>query len=1159
MVLRKHTNGTSLTWMSIINWRSIASLGTIIQMASIQTASTLVPRRESNTVDLRMKIFNFIALSVLLVSGEFSIAYGAGDASVSVSQGGELPPATEVEQSIEVEQSEETLPTDEPEGAATPATANEEGLYFETHVRPILREYCLDCHGAAETPEGSLDLRLVRLMKVGGDSGPAIDLEAPDQSEILTQLFSDAMPPGEAKVPSEKKEIIKAWIAAGAPTLRPEPETIGFGIPLTEEERAYWAYRPIQQPTPKTMQDGQVIRTGLDAVLKDAMPDGLTFSQDASRDTLIRRVYVDLTGLNPTFEEFNKWRDSTSEKWYENMVDELLASPHYGERWGRHWLDAAGYADSEGATINDAERTWAWRYRDYVIKSLNADKPFDRFIQEQLAGDELAGEAKGDWTPEQIECLTATGFLRMAADGTGSGDNSPEARNKTIADTVQIIGSTLLSSSLHCAQCHDHRYDPISHQDYFAIRSVLEPAMDWQNWKTPAQRLVSLYTQADRDKAAEIEKEAVTLIEEKKTKQLAYIQEVLEAELAKRPEELREKLREAHKTAAAMRSDEQKLLLEQHPSVNVTPGSLYLYRPDAAEDLKKYDARIAEVRAKKPAEGFLHALVEPQNHNPITKLFHRGDHNSPTREVKPGKLAVLVPEGENTEFPNDDEALPTTGRRLALARWLTDSENPNPLLLRSLVNRVWLHHFGKGIVATPGDFGRLGATPTNPKVLDWLASYWVHNDWSLKKLHKIILMSTVYRQSSLRNEVGDRLDPENNTYWRKPIQRLEAEVIRDSMLQLSATLNKEQFGAPLALQEDETGQVRIDPSQTRRSIYAKWRRSQPVALLQSFDAPVMTINCDIREKSTVPMQSLMLMNGDFALEQAEKQANRIINASRKSSSGTEGAKLVKAYTGANDSTNASDSNWDLPVAKSPWLYGMGKFDAASGKLNDFRQFPHFSGSAWQGGDVFPHPKSGYASLNATGGHPGNPNYAVVRRWIAPSHGVLSAEGKLSHPSPNGDGVRAIAIQRDKSAIVWTAKSGETATTFQDVKVEKGEVIDFVIDCNENETSDSFSWSLALTLKKDGEADVVFDFTKGFHGYSDDSIDFKRAVEMAWQESMLRSPSEDELTMVQQFAKKQLETYIAEPHRVPAKSSPMTQVLANICQMLTSSNEFLYVD
>jgi hypothetical protein len=1036
-------------------------------------------------------------------------------------------------------------------------------LNFEDHIRPILREYCLDCHGATDQHEGGLDLRLVRLMKQGGDSGPSLVPKNADASLVLQRIESDDMPPGEIKVSETKRELLRRWIQSGAPTKRSEPESIGPGIPLTEAERNYWAYRPLQRSeialpiqrsipgelsptTPQIASDpkgSSPPRNEIDALLAQSMPTGLTFSPEAPRATLIRRLFIDLIGLPPTPEQWKHWLTHPDSDWYEQLVDTLLQSHHYGERWARHWLDAVGYADSDGATLADAERPWAWKYRDYVIKSFNEDKPIDRFIQEQLAGDELAGPANGDWTQNQIECLTATGFLRMTADGTGSGDNSPEARNKTIADTLQVVGNTLLGSSFQCAQCHDHRYDPISHEDYFALRAIFDPALDWQQWKSPNERLVSLTTQAERDLSAQVEKEAQLIAAEKTAKESEYMKQALDQELMKFEEPLRNDLRSAYETPAEKRSTEQKALLDKHPSVNISPGVLYQYLPNAADDLKKYDAKIAEVRARKPAESFLHALVEPAGHLPATKLFHRGDHNQPTREIAPGKLAVLLAEGADKSFPADDPTIPTSGRRLAFAKWLTDSHTPNPLFARSFVNRIWMHHFGRGIVNTPSDFGKLGSPPTHPQLLDWLAIELIEHGWSLKHLHRTMITSTAYRQSSVRNPQRETLDPDNRYYSRRDVLRIDAEVLRDSVLALSGSLQPSLFGPPIALQEDDAGQVRVDPTQPRRSIYAKWRRTQPVAMLQSFDAPVMGVLCDVRTNSTVATQSLMLMNGDFTLEQANKLAQKCES-------------LVAAQPTCEKQPKAL---WNLPTPPADqWLYGTGRLNSDKTKVDSFVPLSGFHGGQWQGSAQLPDPTIGWVLLHASGGHPGNPNYPAIRRWIATRAGKLEIRGKLGHGSENGDGIHASILSKNGSSGSWFAKANTIDTSVAALEVQIGDAVDFVVHCGEHETSDSFSWPVTLVLTHSEGRDTI-DSAATFRGPASGGDRLADEILAAWKLVLAREPSESEIDTIRQFAAMQLSLFYREPHRVLPGSNPSRQVLVNVCQMLINSNEFLYID
>ncbi|MFN5535103.1 MAG: PSD1 and planctomycete cytochrome C domain-containing protein, partial [Planctomyces sp.] len=632
-----------------------------------------------------------------------------------------------------------------------PLVQPDAALSFERQVRPLLKTWCLDCHGG-EATEGGLDLRQRRFLMRGGESGPAAVAGDAAGSLLLQRIRSGEMPPGEKKMAAADAAVLEQWIAAGAPTLRDEPAQLPPGLGITEEERSYWAFQPIRRPVVPEFDAALRIRTPIDALLMQQMqPRGLTFSPDADRRTLIRRASLDLLGIPPTPEQVDEFVNDPGEDAWERLVDRLLAMPQYGERWGRHWLDAAGYADSEGATNTDAERPNAWRYRDYVIQSFNSDKPASRFIQEQLAGDELAGSLGPELTAEQTELLTAVGFLTMAANGTGSGDNSAAARNQTITDTIRIVSTSLLGLSVGCAQCHDHRYDPISQVDYYRLRAVFDPALDWQNWKTPAERQVSLYTTADRQKATEVESRAAEVSRERGLKEAEYMRAALEQELTKYAEPLRGQLKLAYETPGDKRTAEQQDLLKAHPAVNISPGVLYQYNQAAADDLKKYDERIAAIRAEKPVEHFLRTLVEPAGHLPASHRFHRGEFGQPKESVTPGELQAASLFTDAPEIPVDDPQLPTTGRRLAYAKWLTSGRHP--LLARVLMNRFWLHHFGRAFVSTPGEFGRLGAAPSQPELLDWLAAEFMEGGWTWKRMHRLVLMSTVYRQSG-----GDRAE-----------------------------------------------------------------------------------------------------------------------------------------------------------------------------------------------------------------------------------------------------------------------------------------------------------------------------------------------------------------------------------------------------------------
>jgi hypothetical protein len=748
-----------------------------------------------------------------------------------------------------------------------------ETLSFEQHVRPVLKVYCLDCHGGGEKLKGKLDLRLRRFAVRGGVGGPAVVPGDPAKSRLLERLRAGEMPPTEKKVPAEQIALIERWIAAGAPTLHAEPDKLPPGIDITPEERAYWFFQPVRAVEPPRFAAADRVRTPIDAfVLAGLREKGLSFNPDADRRTLLRRASLDLTGLPPTPKEMEDFLSDKSQNAYERALDRLLASPAYGERWGRHWLDVAGYADSDGDGTADTPRPHAWKYRDYVIRSFNSDKPFDRFLVEQLAGDELVRPPWTNLKPQQIELLAATGFLRMVPDGTTSG--GPAEAQQTMADTVKVVSTALLGLTVGCAQCHDHKYDPIPQADYYRLRAVFEPAIDPAHFRRPGQRLVSLYTDADRARAAAVEAEAAKMEAETNARQEKYVRAAFEKELAKFPADQREALRATFDTPAAKRTDAQKKLAATNPRLNVTPGVLYQYNQPAADELKKMREKIAARRAEKPAEDFVAVLSEVPGQIPSTQIFHRGDYRQPKGEVRPGDLTITAPDGKRLEIAAKDPALPTSGRRLAFARHLTGGSHP--LSGRVLVNRVWLYHFGRGIVDSPGDFGILGQRPTHPELLDWLAAELVRRGWSLKEMHRVVMTSTVYRQSSRRDPAKAAVDSGNALYGRYPVRRLEAEALRDRILAAAGRLDRTAFGPPVPVAEDFAGQVHAPDDRPRRSVYLQARRSKPVAFLASFDAPSAELNCERRLATTAAPQALMLMNSDFLLQQAGHFARRLI-------------------------------------------------------------------------------------------------------------------------------------------------------------------------------------------------------------------------------------------------------------------------------------------
>ena len=799
---------------------------------------------------------------------------------------------------------------------------------FEQQVRPILKTHCFHCHGEDGEVKGGLDVRLARFILKGGEDGAAIKPGDAGHSLMIEKLKNGEMPKGKSKLSDKDIATIEQWINQGAKTARPEPEKLGPEQAFTDEERAWWSLQPVKKPavpvasapvdqsasaSVKSVKGTTVALTNrrtdslssnpIDSFIVEKLAkNGLTFSSKAEPVTFIRRATFDLIGLPPTPEETEAFvaesiRNPSAA--VRNLIDRLLGSAAYGERWGRHWLDVAGYSDSDGYTEKDSERAWAWKFRDYVVKAFNDNKPFDQFVREQLAGDEMMAPRKGDLSAGDIEKLTATGFLRMAPDGTAT-MNDLAARNSCIADTVKIVSTALYGLTIACAQCHDHRYDPITQADYYRLRAVFEPGFDTVNWRAPSSRLVSLLTTSQKAESAKIEAEAKKLDAVREVKAAEFIEEVLTKEIAKAPENLHADLRKAYKTLAAKRTPAQTKMLKEWPRINqLSSGSLYLYdttyKTKHADELKAMTAEATKVRAKKPVEEFVQAFSElPKTPTtiPATFIFNRGNIDQPKDKVKPGELTVLAGQ-RSIEFAEKAPALPTTGRRLAFANSITDGKHP--LLARVFVNRVWMHHFGKGIVPSVGDLGKLGDAPSHPEMLDWLASDFVEHGWDIKRLHRQMMTSQTYAQTSKRNGTSERIDPDNRLLSRMNVQRLEAEVIRDSLLSIAGKLSPKVGGKPVPVTVNEEGQniIGIDTRDTagrqtgkyltlngeeyRRSIYVQARRSMPLEMFAAFDAPAMTdANCASRPVTTVSPQSLLLMNNTYMREHAQDFAARLL-------------------------------------------------------------------------------------------------------------------------------------------------------------------------------------------------------------------------------------------------------------------------------------------
>jgi mono/diheme cytochrome c family protein len=677
----------------------------------------------------------------------------------------------------------------------------------ERDVTAILAAKCWVCHGRREKM-GGLDLRTHDSILRGGKTGAAVVAGRPEESLLVKRIAAQEMPPPKLQeqysvrgLTDDELAKVRQWIADGA---QPDAEralevSVASDPAIRVKDRGFWAFR-----TPVGVKGGSI----------DSLA-GRPLAPAASDLTLLRRVYFDLIGLPPTPEEVRAFVADRDPGRYEKLVDRLLASPRYGERWARHWLDAVGYTDSEGGNSSDQTRPFAWRYRDYVIRSFNANKPYDRFLVEQLAGDELFDyRAAKRLTPEQVELLAATGFWRTAPDATYSTEQNfiPE-RMDVIAGQIEVLGSAVMGLSVGCARCHDHKYDPIPTRDYYRLVSVLTPAYDPYHWLPPVFPCGGVGAKCDEKSTRYILPVAT-----EEWEQVAAFNAPIEA-----------------------RVKELQALVEKEPKEKRGP----------------LEEQVKKERGKLKPLPLVRALFDLGPEPPPTRILLRGDATTPGALVGPGAPSILSAVGREYAL---EPVGHSSGRRLALAKWLTHAEHP--LTARVMVNRIWQHHFGTGLVATPGNFGKMGAAPVNEKLLDWLAVEFVRSGWDVKAMHRRILLSGTYRQRSGADGF--------------PLRRIDAENVRDAILQMAGRLEPRAFGDADKFKVQADGEVVTDS--LRRSVFVAHRRTQPLSLLETFDQPFMNPNCVQRGLSVVSSQALHMMNSDLTRENARFMAGRIIDA-----------------------------------------------------------------------------------------------------------------------------------------------------------------------------------------------------------------------------------------------------------------------------------------
>ncbi len=766
-------------------------------------------------------------------------------------------------------------------GLAKPATAAV--VPSEHEIRGILQVRCVACHGAGQQ-KGGLDLRTNASRQKGGKSGPALVAGRPEQSLLLKRIVDGTMPPDKGakelaiELPTAAEtEKIRAWIAAGAPDgqkITSTPDAV-----VTDADRKFWAFQPPVRPTVPAGAANPI-----DAFLQQKLKaKGLAYNKPADRLTLLRRAHLDLTGLPPTKADIDAFLADQAPGAYARLVDKLLASPAYGERWGQHWLDLAGYADSEGFGQDDGVRRFAWRYRDYVVRSLNADKPYDLFLKEQLAGDEMSDDwkkAKGVLAPEVLDRLAATGFLRTTPDPTNSAERGLiSERMNIVADEVEVLASSVMGVTMGCARCHNHKYDPIPQRDYYRLSAILQGAYDPYEWKSPNKRELDLALAAEREEVAKfnapLKAEQEKLEEQIKVILQPFRDKLRDEKIAALPEGIRADLKALIAVPAAQRTDLQKYLADKFKDTFEPPTPEVVRRYPEAARVAPLERDLQAVRQKIKPNPHVRVLVD--NEQPSQSyLLRRGDPVGFADPVEPNipllfQNAALQPLAIVSPFPG------TSGRRLALANWLTQPNHP--LTARVAVNQLWMRHFGRGIVSSVSNFGRSGVAPTHPELLDWLATEFVAKGWSLKSLHRLIMTSSAYQQSSQVDAKVVAADPDNALLSRMPLRRMDAETLYDSLITVAGRLDPTAFGPADDVSISNDKEVTIKPTKAgyRRSIYTLRRRQTPVSLMDAFDQPAMTPNCTERRQSNVATQALHMFNGSMTWELSTYMAGRVID------------------------------------------------------------------------------------------------------------------------------------------------------------------------------------------------------------------------------------------------------------------------------------------
>ncbi len=880
--------------------------------------------------------------------------------------------------------------------------------FFEKKVRPVLAEQCYKCHGP-EKQKADLRLDSREAVLKGADTGPVLVPGDPGKSSLIKSIRHEGdspMPEKAPKMPDDQIQALTEWVKIGAPWPEGTKPTGTAALVQT-----HWSFQPVANPpAPKTKNEAWA-NSDLDRfILAQLEAKQLSPSPIADRYTLIRRATFVLTGLPPTADEVEAFekdpaptRDALAK-----VIDRLLASPRYGEHWGRHWLDVARYADHRGylAGNDSREYPFAWTYRDWVIRSLNEDLPYDQFITKQLAADMPgSGGSKDD--------LAALGFLTL-------GRRFLNNQNDIIDDRMDVTIRGTMSLTVGCARCHDHKFDPVSAKDYYALYGVFASTNEEQDPgklpELPGGKTSEGYEKLRAERLADIRK-----FDEKVANQLAAMLQIASGTPTVLPPEAIESLGKRRGQLTRKYRDER----------------------------RKLDAKLAQAELNPGAPPRAHVLTDKPD--PVTpRVFIRGNPGRPGEKVDRRFFSFLG--GEAKPFKQGSG-------RLELAQAIVSPTNP--LTARVIVNRVWNYQFGAGLVRTPGDFGAKSEPPTHPELLDSLATKFMKDGWSLKKLHREIMLSSTWMQASESRADGQKIDPENRLLWRQNRQRLSWEALHDALLAAAGELDETMFGRPV--------QIFKQPFPKRRAIYGYIDRQNLPGTLRTFDFASPDLMNPQRATTTVPQQALYMLNSPFVLAQAAA----LVSEPEFASSAIEEAHVQSLYErvfGRRATANevamaiayvkgASSEERDTPLPL--WQYGRGQYDGATQRMV-FNSLPHWTGNAWQGGPKLPDPQTGWVTLNAEGGHP-SAKEAAVKRFIAPRDMVVTLNGRVHRNAEVGNGVLArLVSSRQGQLAEWIIEPKQSvASPVTSIELRAGETLDFAVESRGDENSDSFVWRATL--------------------------------------------------------------------------------------------------